>query len=374
MLTTALGVASALSSLLAPLFQGSPTTQNINPYTEEMMTTLRAALAEAQARQSGYANQAEDAAQRVGERGEQVGRVADQIADVDKPSANAWFDQWLGNIPEYEQIAQNFAQKSTDQLGNNLNRQAELQTQQALEQVSQQFQGQGFSGAAMQAAGQGAAAPIAAAQSQLAGQQANIAQGIFNQLSGQGQSLAQQGQQNEFQNAIQALTQQMAGYSTAGQNSAQQGQTYSSLAGQQGSQIQQLLGSLAGMGDPLMQTQQPRNLMSDIALGTTTAFNLFADPNNAFLNNLFAGKDAPTPAPDFNKFQGGANTNPYAASTPKPTAPPASNTVSPGWTVPNYGNYMVDTRPYTPQPTNPDESMSYEDWLALYGNVPYMPK
>ena len=282
-----LGGATALMNLLGPLFQGQGSTENINPYTEQIMAQLQSALGDAQGRQRGFESQATDAATSVGDQASQIRQTAGDIANVSQPSANAWFDQWLQNVPEYQQIASNFAEQSVQQLGQSLQEQAKLQQQQALEQVAQQFGGAGFSGAAASAAGAGAAAPIAAAQSQLAGKQADIGSGLFNSLSGQGQGLAQSGTQNQFQNAINALTQQMAGQSTALQGTAQQGQMFQGLAGQQGNLIGQLFGALGNEGTQVFQNKpsQLGQIMAGATQGMNNIFNMVTDPNNAGIFN-----------------------------------------------------------------------------------------
>ena len=311
-----LGGATALMNLLGPLFQGQGSTENINPYTEQIMAQLQAALGDAQSRQRGFEGQATDAATSVGEQAQQIRQTAGQIGDVNQPSANAWFDQWLQNVPEYQQIAQGFAEESVQQFGQSLQQQAQMQQQQALEQVAQQFSGSGFSGAAAQAAGQGAAAPIAAANSQLAGKQADIAQNLFGQLSGQGQGLAQSGQQNQFQNAINALTQEMAGQSTALQGTAQQGQLFQGLSGQQGNLIGQLFGALGNEGQQVFQNQAGSNPLGGATQGLTNFFNILTDPNNAGIMDLFNTKKSsglgPTPTNPSVPYSGLGIGNPNA--------------------------------------------------------------
>lgn len=196
--------------------------QNINPYTADFYNQLQTALESAQTQQAQYQGQAAGAADRLGDIAGSQQRTANEISRIEQPSANAWFDQWLQNVPEYQNVARQVSEQATQQLGRSLEEQAKLQTQQALSQVANQFAGQGFSGAAAKAAGAGAAAPITQAQSALAGEQANLFGNTFNQQAGLGQNLASQGQQNQFMNALNALSQQLAGQQTAAGSVAQQ--------------------------------------------------------------------------------------------------------------------------------------------------------
>lgn len=283
----------ALPALLAGLGGGAqllgglygalnpPETQQINPYFDQQMAELQNTFAQAMTQYQNQLNQAQQAQGQVqaAERG--IGGIGAEIGALDQPGANDWYDQFLGNIPGYQQIASQLAESSTELLGRSLEEQRQLQTQQAVTQAQDQFAGS-RGGAAQAALGQAIAQPLAQGQTQLAGQKAGIESGTFNQLAGQGQQLAASGQQNEFQNALQALMQQLQGLSQQGglaQGRAGQALQGAGIASQQagGAQAQR-----SGLADPIFQQSPQANPFAPLAVGLGGAADIFGNKSYGF--------------------------------------------------------------------------------------------
>lgn len=293
-----LGGGMSIINLLGGLFGSQEQgVSNVNPYTEQLMGELSSMISQTQGQQAASQRRADA----LGEQSTAATRGASQtgakIAGVSQPRANDWWDQWTQNVPEYQQIALEMADEATKDLGVSLKDQAQLQASEAMQQVAAQYGGSSFSGAAAKAAGQGAAAPIASAQAQLAGTKGQLAGNIFNQLAGGGQSLTSQSTQAQYSNAINALSQQLSGQLGVAGNLAQQGAGYQGAANQQGNIIASLMGQKASFGGPQIQaptyTESP---FGKFAAGAGAAYDIYnAFSNNSAINDLLDKMKGETP-------------------------------------------------------------------------------
>lgn len=267
--------------------------QQINPYTDQQRASLEQQYAQQMQMYQAQLQQAQLANQQIQASERQAGAVTDQISRVEQPGAMDWYDNFLGSVPGYQQIASNLAETATSDLGRSINEQVQLDTQQAMAQAMNQFGGQNpYSGAAQAALGQAVAQPMAAGRTQMLGQKADIESGTFNQLAGQGQGLAAQGTQGEFANAMAALNQQLGGIGAQGamaQGRAQSAYQGAGLAGQMASGAQS---GLTQMADPMFRAQQ--NPFEPIATGANAAFNIATNPSYGLFQPQVGQQQAPT--------------------------------------------------------------------------------
>lgn len=286
------GILTALqigSELLGLISEDTPS-QQVNPLTDDFYAQLQNALATQQQQQVSANLRANRVADRLGSLSSQQQRTAGEIGNLQGPDANAFFDQWLQNIPEYQNIAQQTADQATTQLGRNIQEQGQLQTQQALDAVAQKFAGQGFSGAAAQAAGQAASGIAGQNQANLSNQFAQILGNTFNQQAGLGQNLAMQGQQNKFMNSLNALSQQLAGQQSAAGTLGAQGSIYNNQANQASNMLANIYGQLGGISDPVYTKPTTQNTGADLTAILNSMFNL---ANEQWGGNVIGGTDSP---------------------------------------------------------------------------------
>lgn len=232
-----MGGVGGLMNIFSSLFSKEQQPEQINPLTDQRLLDLQSLLAQYQPQVNTLGGEAQ------GLRNQQAGaasegqKLADQSADVRGPSANAWFEQFMDNTDEYKAVAAEVSAMSQEVLGRDITRQAKIDLEQATRAAGDATAGQGFSGAAAGAAGQAAGQVLGQAglaRQQLASDSFN---NTFNNLAGQGQGLAFQDQQMQFNNTLQALGQAMQGQ--FGASNAFGGAAGNALS-QQGNLIQML--------------------------------------------------------------------------------------------------------------------------------------
>ena len=266
------------AQLLGGLFGAfnQPETTQINPYFETQMAELQNAYANAMGQYQAQLGQAQRAQGAVRGAERETGRITGEVGALQQPGENDWYDQFLGNIPGYQEIAGSLAESATEQLGRSLEEQTQLATQQAVTQAQDAFAG-ARGGAAQAAMGQAIAQPMAQAQTQLAGQKAGIESGIFGQLAGAGQQLGAQAQQADFANALQTLMAQLQGVGQVGgmaQGRAGQAMQGAGIAGQMATSAQ---GQRTQLADPIFQQDQRVNPFAAIGTGLQGAADVFAN-------------------------------------------------------------------------------------------------
>lgn len=310
-----MGGASLITGLLSALGVGQQQGgyEQVNPYTDQFYQQLMQSLAQSQnAQQAGLDRSTAAQSKQTGIAND-MGQTVDQMGNLQQPEAMDWFNNWLGAVPEYQRIAQQAGEQFTETAGRSIQEQGRLNQAQAMTDAAAQFAGQNaFSGAAASAVGQAAAKPLADAQAQLTGQQANIASQTFNQQAGQGQGLAFQGTQNEFNNALQALTQALQGQQLQAGVFGQQagmGLTEANMAMQQGNNILAQQGQIA---QPVYQQQQgsdPLAIISQLLQGAGGVSDMFGPgqgmPSN-YGNHNYGGNNY-TPQMDLLKYDGFGN-------------------------------------------------------------------
>lgn len=264
--------------------------ENINPLTSQYYSDLLRQIAQLQSNLQGRQQGIDQAIASQQQTAGQAQRVAGDIEGMDTPDPNAWFQQFLGNVPEYQQIAQQAAEQATTLAGRGGQEQAEMLAQQAARQAAGAFAGSGQSGAARGAATEAALAPLADFQQRMAQTQANTFSSGLQQLLGQGQGLAQQSQQQAFANQLSALSQALGGLQTAGGLYGQAGQQALGNANLTAGLLQQALGNQAAMAEPVYSTPDYYNPL-DRATSTVGLLSQFAaNPNiRADVANLFKG-------------------------------------------------------------------------------------
>ncbi len=235
-----LGGLGGLMNLLSPLFGKNQQPTNINPLTEQRLADLMQALGIRKEEFNQLGGEAASA--RNSQRGtaSKAGNIAGKMENLQGPSPNAWFEQFLGNIPEYQAVASEVSRMSTEKFGRDIGEQTNLQMEQAMRAAGDATAGQGFSGAAASAAGQAAGSVLGESglrQQEIA---ANSFNSTFNNLAGAGQGMAYQDQQAQFGNALQALSEALRGQQVSG-----------SLFGQAGSQALQGQANVGGVMNTL---------------------------------------------------------------------------------------------------------------------------
>lgn len=276
-----IGGASALAQLIAGIMGMKPQVDQINPYTGDQMSALSQQYQDAMSKMAAQMAQSQAAQQQVRGTERDISGLERDVSRLDQPDANEWYDNFLQQVPGYQELAANLAESATEQLGRSLEDQTALLTQQAVTQAQNQFAGS-RGGAAQAALGQAVAQPLAQAQTQLAGQKANIESGAFGQLAGQGQQLTAQSTQNEFANALQTLMSQLGAFNQLGQ--LQTGRAGQALQGANifGNLAQSAQQQRTQMADPIF--QERANPFAPLALGIGAASDIFTNPDYGFFN------------------------------------------------------------------------------------------
>lgn len=210
------GGTSLISNLFGPK-ETMPT--QINPLTDQYYQDILGELSNWNSQQSGAMANAETARGRVEGSAKQAEDIRNRQGNVNAPGADDWFDDFMEEqIPGYRAQAQAAAEMATRGGSAGQAERAQKLSEDAARTVAGQFAGSGgmFSGGMGEAVGQGAANPIADYQNQLGNQYQNAFMGAYTPLAGQGQSLAYQGQQDAFSNAMNQLAQQLQSTQLAG--------------------------------------------------------------------------------------------------------------------------------------------------------------
>ena len=286
-----LGILNALlqggGGIAGMLGAGERAPQQVNPYTDQVMAQLNEAIAGAMGLYEAGLGEQRRAASDVRGTERRMGDIGRDIQAVEQPGAMDWYDNWLGAVPGYQQIAGELAETATQDLGRSIEEQVQLDTQRAVTEAQNQFAG-ARGGAAQAALGQAIAQPMAAGRSQMLGQKAGIESQAFGQLAGQGQQLSAAGTQNEFANALQTLIQSLG---TEGQIGASQmgrgGQALQS-AGMGAQLAGQFSGQRAGLADPIYVEQE--NPFAALISGLGGGLSSLADPSYGF---SWTGSKAP---------------------------------------------------------------------------------
>jgi hypothetical protein len=229
--------------------------QNINAAQTEEFTNLLNALMSGNEQDLANALKASTRTQeQLSGVAAKQGQVSEQISQVDVPGANDWFDQFTQQfVPAYQAIAQQTAEAASQRPA--AQERADRASSQGVTAALDQFAGGGaFSGAAARSATEAAINPqldylnqVDQAFGQTFGQ-------TFNNLAGQGQGLAFQGQQQEFLNNIQKLQSQLGGLGQQGQTLGTQLQGSLGQAGIAQQQQGNLLGQLGQLSQPVYAT------------------------------------------------------------------------------------------------------------------------
>jgi len=257
-----MGAAGGLMNLLGPLFNKKSTPDQINPLTDQRLQDLMAQLTQAQGQFNtlgGEAQASRTAQTRVAGR---AGQAAQDAQNMARSSPNAWFEQYLGNVPEYQQVAKQVSEMSMEQYGRDLGEQTNLRMQEAMQAAGDAMAGQGFSGAAASAAGQAAGSVQAEAGLKQSEMAANVFSQTFNQQSQQGQQLAFQDQQMQFSNALDQLRTALGGYQAQGGMLAQSGAQAIGQQGNVGAQLGDINRNIQDITQPVYATPSTTNPLS----------------------------------------------------------------------------------------------------------------
>lgn len=249
-----LGAVGAGVNLLSGFLGKKEQPEQINPLTDQRLKDLIAQLGQAQgqyntlgAEAGGIRNQQQTVAGNAG-------RVANKAENLTQASPNAWFEQYLGNIPEYQDIAKEVSEMSMSQYGRDIAEQTNIQMEQALKAAGDATAGQGFSGAAAASAGQAAAGVVGQAGLQQSQMAADIFNQTFNQQAGAGQNLAFQDQQMQHQNALNQLSTALGGYQAQGSILGSAGNNAVQSQGNLGAIINALQGNVQDITQPMYST------------------------------------------------------------------------------------------------------------------------
>lgn len=282
-----------------------PGVDQVNQYTEQQIAALQQAQAQAMAQYNAQQQQAQQFTNQLGGVGRDIQGTTQELGQVNQPGAMDWFDNWLGSVPGYQQIASSLAQSATQDLGRSIDEQVALDTQQAMTQAMNQFAGQGaYSGAAQASLGQAVAQPLAQARTQLTGQKAGIESGAFQNLAGQGAGLSAQGTQNEFANAMANLTSQLQGLNMQGGVIANQANQASQSAGQSAGLAANAQSQLSQFADPIF--QQQNNPFAPFQAGATSALDILTNKSYGFPWTQ-SQQSQQVPQPQYSTSQPGTN-------------------------------------------------------------------
>jgi len=273
-ISAVLGALGAGMNLLSPLFSKRQHSEQINPLTDQRLQELMAAMSQYEPQFNRLGGEAESArgAQRTA--AGKVSNLADKAEQTRGPSANAWFDQFLENVPEYQAVAEEVSRQATSRLGRDITERGRILQEQSIRAAQEATAGQGFSGAAAQAVGQAASAPIADASIQADQMAADIYNQTFQNLGGQGQNIAYQDQQMQFQNALTALAQAMQGQQIGANIQGNVGQQALGQQQNVGSYMSQLQSNIQDITQPVYSQGQTVNPLGDVgnSLGALGGF------------------------------------------------------------------------------------------------------
>lgn len=257
-------IIGALASLASQAMADTSQPDQINPLTDQRYQDLQNMMSQYQPQfnaLSGEAQQSRQAQQGTARKSEQLGSQAETLRQA---SPNAWFGQYMENIEEYKNVAEEVSRLSTEQLGRDISTQQAIDMEQALRAAGDATAGQGFSGAAQAAAGQSAGQVIG--QAGLARQQA--ATDVFNQtfqnMAGQGQQLAFQDQQMQFNNALQQLGVALQGQGQAGSLFGQAGQQAIGQQSNIANLINAIQGNIQDISQPVYSRPEVNNKYSGV--------------------------------------------------------------------------------------------------------------
>lgn len=246
-----LGAVGAGVNLLSGFLGKKEQPEQINPLTDQRLKDLLAQLGQAQgqyntlgAEAGGIRNQQQTVAGNAG-------RVASKAENLTQASPNAWFEQYLGNVPEYQAIAKEVSEMSMSQYGRDIAEQTNIRMEQAMKAAGDATAGQGFSGAAAASAGQAAAGVVGQAGLQQGQMAADIFNQTFNQQAGAGQNLAFQDQQMQHQNALNQLGTALQGYQAQGGILGSAGNNAVQSQGNLGAIINALQGNVQDITQPV---------------------------------------------------------------------------------------------------------------------------
>jgi hypothetical protein len=212
--------------------------QQINPLTDQYYQDVLQELSRWNQQQGMYQQQADQARQRLGAQGNIAEDIRDRQGNVNVPGANDWFYDFMDEqVPGYREEAQQVAEMATRGGSAGQAARAQVLSEQAARNAANQMAAQGgtYSGAGAKAVAEGAAGPLAAYQDALGQQYQNAFMGAYTPLASQGQSLAYQGQQDNFQNTMNQLGQMLSSTQLAGNmygNAMNGAQNSANLAGQ----------------------------------------------------------------------------------------------------------------------------------------------
>jgi hypothetical protein len=326
-----LGGASLASQLMSMFNPVNSTSEQVNPYTDQFMQQMQEAYAQNAANVNRYSGEADAARRSLNATGSRMRETERDMGDVQAPGQNDWFVQMLKNMPEYEAIAANTAERFSQNLGRTGAEQARLASAQAVNDTASAFAGNNpYSGAAAGAVSNAALQPQLQAQMANDQMRASMANNTFNNLGGAGQQLSYQANQDQFTNALQQLQQILGAQGSQANLQSNQMQGATSMA-QLMAQLQgQAQNGMAQIADPVYQQQKGNDMWGDLSKLFTTGMG-------------FADTFAPSGSPD----AGGGDTR-----DPKPYSGTSAVT------VPQQGNFDY-TIPLNAQYTVPTQSLGY---------------
>jgi hypothetical protein len=334
---TILSLISQGGGLLSSLFGGEQTPENINPYTADFMNQLQGLIGDTQGNIGASTQRLDQSQSQVSQTANRIGQATNKIGDVKAPDPNAFMEQFMGNIPQYQDIARSVAEQAGRVGGRSVQENAQRASVQAGQNAARSTPGgAGFSGAQATAVGQAAANPLAEALNNASNLASQNYTGTFNQLAGQGQGLAAQGQQAGFQNALQQLQAEIGGLS-------QEGSLQGALANQNVNRLGQ-------------DQNQLGNLLSQYGANAGPVYNRPEDPSAKFTNALGglgsifgtigANNDRNNLIDRFLGTDGGTNQN---LTSPPAGSQPVGRTAAPNVPTTSAGTYLNRDSGYKPQ-------------------------
>ncbi len=275
---------------------GGAQTTNVNPYTAEQIQALKKAQADAMAQYQAAMAQSNTYNDQLGGIGRSMAQTGAEMRNVDQPGATDWYDNWLKEVPGFQQIASTLAESSTKDLNRSIDQQVALDTQKAMTEAMNTFAGNAYSGAAQAALGQAVAQPMAQGRVQMNQNKAGIEANTFNQQAGQAQGLTAQSTQNEFNNAIQSLMSALQAQNAQGGMVANQAANYANQGQLAAGMFNNAQAGLSSMSDPIFNVNQ--NPYAPMMTASNNAFGILANPDYNvpdFLKSLFTPKGVQGP-------------------------------------------------------------------------------
>ncbi len=271
-LAGALAIAGTASSVASAMGVGvdQGDYENINPWTTSFYDQLQSKLSAAESQASSYAGQAGGAIAQARQTGGEMARTEAQLRGVSEPGAMDWFYQdFLPSVPQYQAIAKQTADESVRTYGQTAQQRAAALQSDAMSEAASRYAGQGYSGAAAKAIGEAASAPLSEALEGIAAQRGQSYSNTINSLLNQGQTLAYQGEQAEYQNTLSKLGQILGSEQARMSGQLQAGQTYAGLSGNYASSANQILGQLGNMAGPYYVGEQGSDPLGAVGAGLT---------------------------------------------------------------------------------------------------------